>query len=157
MKKPIVPESLEEAVEKTGHGGPGLDSSYPLGLALSGGGHRAALFGIGVLMAMRDAGRLPKQISSVSGGSITNAVLAHNYFSRLRHLDESVDPMVIPESAAVRKNLVDTMWDEETQKLYESIVGKGAVTKTWVWFLFAFLILPPVALLVLAVSHIVPP
>ena len=70
------------SLEKRGHGGPRLDPSSELGLALSGGGHRASLFALGVLMAMRDLGRLPTQISSVSGGSITNAYIAREYFSK---------------------------------------------------------------------------
>lgn len=141
MKKPFVPDSLEEVVKKTGHGGPGLDSSYPLGLALSGGGHRASLFGLGVLMAMRDAGKQPKQISSVSGGSITNAVLAYKYFTK----------------ASNNKNADEALWEQETRWLYETIVNKGVVTKTWVRFLLAFLILPPVAFMVMALLGMVPP
>jgi hypothetical protein len=43
-------------------------------VALSGGGHRASLFGLGVLLALVDLGlnRLVTQVVSVSGGSITN-------------------------------------------------------------------------------------
>src|SRR5262245_888173 len=51
-----------------------------IGVALSGGGHRAALFGLGALLALVDL-RLNRQvsyISSVSGGSITNAFIALN-------------------------------------------------------------------------------
>ena len=48
-----------------------------LGVALSGGGHRAALFSLGALIYLRDAGINTKvrSISSVSGGSWTNAVV----------------------------------------------------------------------------------
>lgn len=125
---------------KKGHGGPALDTSYPLGLALSGGGHRASLFGLGVLMAMRDAGRQPIQISSVSGGSITNAVLAYKYFSRTHR----------------RENSDEDLWEQETQRLFETIVNKGAVTKTWVRLLLVFLILPPVVFFVMALLGILP-
>lgn len=47
------------------------------GLCLSGGGYRAMLFHLGVLWRLNEAGRLPAfdRISSVSGGSITAAVL----------------------------------------------------------------------------------
>jgi hypothetical protein len=47
-------------------------------LALSGGGHRATLFDLGVLLAFVDIGinKRVAQIASVSGGSITNAVVA---------------------------------------------------------------------------------
>lgn len=125
---------------KTGHGGPGLDSSYPLGLALSGGGHRASLFGLGVLMAMRDAGKQPIQISSVSGGSITNAFLAYNYFAKTSK-EESKD---------------ETLWHQETLRLFETIVNKGVVTKAWMVFLLAFLILPPVVFVAMALLRMLP-
>jgi hypothetical protein len=46
-----------------------------IGVAISGGGHRAALFGLGALLYLIDAGKGPRlgSISSVSGGSLTNA------------------------------------------------------------------------------------
>lgn len=45
-----------------------------IGVAISGGGHRATFFGLGVLLYLADAGenRNVVSISSVSGGSITN-------------------------------------------------------------------------------------
>jgi len=48
-------------------------------LAFSGDGKRAALFSLGALMALVDAGVNPRvaAITSVSGGSITNAAVAH--------------------------------------------------------------------------------
>jgi NTE family protein len=48
-----------------------------IALCLSGGGYRAMLFHLGALWRLNDAGMLPelKRISSVSGGSITAAVL----------------------------------------------------------------------------------
>jgi NTE family protein len=52
-----------------------------MGLSLSGGGYRAMLFHLGALWRLNDAGMLPKleRISSVSGGSITAAVLARHW------------------------------------------------------------------------------
>ncbi|MDE2955521.1 MAG: hypothetical protein OXU68_00715 [Bacteroidota bacterium] len=49
-----------------------------IGIALSGGGHRASLFGLGVLLYLTDADRNRDvvSVSSVSGGSLTNAWLA---------------------------------------------------------------------------------
>ena len=49
-----------------------------IGIALSGGGHRASIFSLGALLYLVDSGRNVdvKTISSVSGGSITNAFLA---------------------------------------------------------------------------------
>ena len=50
-----------------------------IGVALSGGGHRATIWGIGVLLYLSDAGRQDDVgvIASVSGGSIANGVVAH--------------------------------------------------------------------------------
>ena len=52
--------------------------STPVGVALSGGGYRASLLAVGALIALIDRGlnRQVEIISSVSGGSITNAVVA---------------------------------------------------------------------------------
>lgn len=52
-----------------------------LGLALSGGGFRATLFGLGSLWRLNDAGLLGKldRVTSVSGGSIVAGVLAHRW------------------------------------------------------------------------------
>lgn len=49
-----------------------------IGVALSGGGHRAALFTAGALMALVDMGANIRVVSvaSVSGGSITNGLIA---------------------------------------------------------------------------------
>jgi predicted acylesterase/phospholipase RssA len=50
-----------------------------IGIAISGGGHRATLWGLGPLLYLVDAGKHSEvaAISSVSGGSITNGVIAH--------------------------------------------------------------------------------
>ena len=52
-----------------------------VGLALSGGGYRATLFGLGSLWRLNDAGLLGRldRITSVSGGSIVAGVLAHRW------------------------------------------------------------------------------
>jgi predicted acylesterase/phospholipase RssA len=51
-----------------------------VGLALSGGGHRACVFALGVLLYLADAGRTGDivSIASVSGGSLANGVLAQD-------------------------------------------------------------------------------
>jgi predicted acylesterase/phospholipase RssA len=51
-------------------------SGKRIGLALSGGGYRAALFHAGVLASLEELGLPPHQISSVSGGSIVGAYYA---------------------------------------------------------------------------------
>ena len=52
-----------------------------IGIALSGGGYRATLFGLGSLWRLNDAGLLGKldRVTSVSGGSILAGVLAHRW------------------------------------------------------------------------------
>ena len=54
------------------------DPGLKIALALSGGGFRASLFHLGALRRLNDAGLLSRltAISSVSGGSITNGLLA---------------------------------------------------------------------------------
>src|SRR5437867_3603803 len=49
-----------------------------VGVAMSGGGHRAAMFGLGALMYLADSGqnREVTSIASVSGGSLTNGYVA---------------------------------------------------------------------------------
>jgi Patatin-like phospholipase len=51
-----------------------------IGVALSGGGHRAALFSLGVLLYLADAGKNQSvtSVSSVSGGSLTNGYVAQS-------------------------------------------------------------------------------
>ena len=51
-----------------------------ISVALSGGGHRAALFSAGALLALTDAGvnQQVDVLASVSGGSITNGLVARS-------------------------------------------------------------------------------
>jgi hypothetical protein len=55
-------------------------SKPSVSVALSGGGHRAALFALGTLMYLADCGRNDEvtSIASVSGGSMTNGVVAQS-------------------------------------------------------------------------------
>lgn len=55
-----------------------MPGKVDIGLALAGGGFRAMLFDLGSLWRLNELGWLPRidMITSVSGGSITNAVLA---------------------------------------------------------------------------------
>jgi predicted acylesterase/phospholipase RssA len=58
-----------------------MEAALPqhIGVAISGGGHRASIWGLGTLLYLVDSGRNGEvaAISSVSGGSITNGVVAH--------------------------------------------------------------------------------
>src|ERR1044071_9116910 len=83
--RPLTPRGAGEIV-----GGPPVSEQpqHPkLGLALSGGGHRAAFFHIGVLAKLAELGLLrPVQvISTVSGGSIIGAL----YYLHVKNLLES--------------------------------------------------------------------
>jgi predicted acylesterase/phospholipase RssA len=71
-------------------------SGERIGLALSGGGFRAAFFHVGVLAKLAETGLLPKVevISTVSGGSIVGAA----YYLRLRRLlNETADSEITGE------------------------------------------------------------
>jgi NTE family protein len=59
----------------------GSDKDLTIGLALSGGGFRATLFGLGGLWRLNEAGLLGRlgRVTSVSGGSILAGILAHNW------------------------------------------------------------------------------
>ncbi|HEY0407997.1 MAG TPA: patatin-like phospholipase family protein [Pyrinomonadaceae bacterium] len=75
----LDPASALEPVEATpGDQGKLIDG---IALCLSGGGYRAMLFHLGALWRLNELGYLPKlhRVSSVSGGSITAAVLAMNW------------------------------------------------------------------------------
>ena len=69
-----------------------------IALCLSGGGYRAMLFHLGTLWYLSDAGYLPKlaRISSVSGGSITSAVLALNWTKVIAGAQGFRDHLVAP-------------------------------------------------------------
>ncbi|NCA69490.1 MAG: patatin-like phospholipase family protein [Sphingobacteriia bacterium] len=59
----------------------GSEGKLKIGLALSGGGFRATLFGLGSLWRLNEAGLLGRlsRITSVSGGSILAGILAHRW------------------------------------------------------------------------------
>jgi predicted acylesterase/phospholipase RssA len=71
----IVPETGPDQVAPEAT----TPESAALGLALSGGGVRAALFSLGVVIGLIESGchRRMRCVASVSGGSILNAALAH--------------------------------------------------------------------------------
>ena len=98
-------------------------------IALSGGGHRAALATLGALLAIVDRGLSAKviQIASVSGGSITNAFVSQRCkFENLRpgELDGIATELA---TAIVRKGVLTTEW---IALLLLSPVVFGAVAAT---------------------------
>lgn len=84
-----------------------------LALSLSGGGYRAMLFHAGVLIRLNEMGILPKlsRVSSVSGGSITAAVLGfkwkHLDFDRITGVADNFIPQVIAPLRAFAGVTVD--------------------------------------------------
>jgi NTE family protein len=86
-------------------------------LCLSGGGYRAMLFHVGAIWRLNELGYLPRlnRISSVSGGSITNGVLALNW-PKLRYDD------------GVATNL-DELFVRPLRHLAGKTIDKGAVFK----------------------------
>ncbi len=88
-----------------------------IALCLSGGGYRAMLFHAGAIWRLNQLGYLPKlkRVSSVSGGSITNGVLAMNW-TKLRYDD------------GVASNL-DEQFVKPLRKLAGKTIDKPAVFK----------------------------
>ena len=89
-----------------------------IGIALSGGGHRASLFGLGVLLYLTDAERNREvvSISSVSGGSLTNAWLAQRGdYSKLT-AEELESRVALPFVRQVAH--YGTLWASWTMWLY---------------------------------------
>ena len=92
-----------------------------LGLALSGGGHRAAFFHIGVLAKFAELGLLrPVQvISTVSGGSIIGAL----YYLHVKNLLESKTDAEIVDADYVK--LVRAVEEEYREAAASNVCGSG--------------------------------
>ncbi len=111
-----------------------------LGLALSGGGYRSALFGVGVLFYLAESEKISRldTIASVSGGSYTNA-MAHLYAGDLRSASDG--DIVEHFSSFVKAMQKPTPW-----RIYG--IPVGAITFAAV---VLFLTKPSSVLLILAV------
>lgn len=97
-----------------------------IGLALSGGGHRASLWGLGTLLYLADVGRNRDvvAISSVSGGSITNGVLAHELDYRTADA-----PAVDAATAPLVRHVADTglfFWGPSTNRYVRGLLAGAA-------------------------------
>ena len=104
-----------------------------IAIALSGGGHRASLFGLGVLLYLTDAGRNREvvSVSSVSGGSLTNAWIAQKGdYSNLT--PEELESRIVRPFAR-RVAHVGTLWASWTTWVYivALAVGLGMVFAVW--------------------------
>ena len=97
-----------------------------IGLALSGGGYRAMLFHVGAVIRINEARLLPKlkRVSSVSGGSITAAVLGLSW--------KSLDFQLGGADAGVAKNLNEKLVEPIRSLASETIdgwsIGLGILT-----------------------------
>lgn len=104
-----------------------------IAIALSGGGHRASLFGLGVLLYLTDAGRNREvvSVSSVSGGSLTNAWLAQKGDYSNLTTEELESRIVRPFTRRVAH--VGTLWASWTTWVYivALAVGLGVVFAVW--------------------------
>ena len=95
-------------------------------LCLSGGGYRAMVFHIGALWALNDHGWLPKldRVSSVSGGSITAAVLAVSWpaleFDATGRARQFAAKVVEPLRALARKTI-------DVPSVVRGIFGRGSI------------------------------
>jgi predicted acylesterase/phospholipase RssA len=100
-----------------------------IGIAMSGGGHRASMWALGPIFYLVRAGKQPEiaAISSVSGGSITNGVLAHEiadlravtsdqFPDRVRHLIRHVADVGI------------FFWGPRTNTYVRALLGLAAGT-----------------------------
>lgn len=82
-----------------------------MSLALSGGGYRAMLFHVGTLRRLNEAGMLPRLavVSSVSGGSVASAYLAHRWddlaFDEQDRATNFVEVIEMPLRALARRTL----------------------------------------------------
>jgi hypothetical protein len=119
-----------------------------LAVALSGGGHRAALFGLGVLMYLVDAGANAKvsSVSSVSGGSLTNGYVAQTLDYR------SATPGLFgPVAARVASQIArrGTLWATSLTRLYlATLLALTGAVLVAPWFLPIALVLQIVVLVV---------
>ena len=103
-------------------------------VALSGGGHRAALFGLGVLLYLVDSGKNAQvcSIASVSGGSLTNGYVAlvGGYGSAVTSTFEQVAARVTGRIAR------GTLWSTALTWAYLAVLFLSAAAALVVpWFL----------------------
>ena len=98
-----------------------------MALCLSGGGYRAMIFHIGALWRLNEFGYLRKlnRISSVSGGSITAAVLGMNW-SRLEFDDKGVAGNFKSQVANPVRKLADKTIDRKA--IFSGILTPGSIS-----------------------------
>ena len=103
-------------------------------VALSGGGHRAALFGLGVLLYLVDAGKARDvvTISSVSGGSLTNGFVAlHTDYQEATPAEFRMQVRSLIERIA----LSGTVWSSKCTWSYLVVLIVSFLALLGVWLL----------------------
>lgn len=113
----------------------GLGEEGDMGVALSGGGHRATLFALGVLLYLADAGlnRQVTIISSVSGGSLTNGYVGQECdFSTVTPAEFRDVTSRLARVVALR----GTLFGSWLTWLY--LAGLASLTGAIVWAIYVF-------------------
>jgi predicted acylesterase/phospholipase RssA len=106
-----------------------------IAVALSGGGHRATLFGLGVLLYLADAGKNTAvgSIASVSGGSLTNGYVAQELDYRS---SSAADFWALAARLTGQIGRRGTLWASPLTWIYVVLLALGALaTFIGVWFL----------------------
>ena len=121
------------------------DQKKEINIALSGGGLRASLFGLGALLYAIDSGvnERVRVISSVSGGSITNAYIGQECdFRKVKQEEfEKIAGRLI--RLFVKKGLLWATW---WSVVYAIVIGLGALFLLSILFLgwpFYIAYIPP--------------
>ena len=112
-----------------------FDPVKKVALAFSGGGHRASLFALGVLLYLTEAGknREVTSVSSVSGGSLTNGFVAQaGDYSSLTP-NEFERRVVRPLARQLAKR--GTLWASWTTWAYVLALAVGFAATFFVWSL----------------------
>ncbi|UZD92123.1 patatin-like phospholipase family protein [Cognatishimia activa] len=101
--------------------------SFKFGLALSGGGSRAAAFHLGCMRALNDRGLLDRiqTLSTVSGGSVIGALWAYSDDS-FEEFDRKMQKLLLK---GLKKGIIRyTLFSSETIKILGTIVTSGLLT-----------------------------
>jgi hypothetical protein len=106
-----------------------------VGVALSGGGHRAALFGLGALLYLADAGkhRQVTSVASVSGGSMTNAYVGGLKVHYGSLSGPELENTVRPFARQIAQR--GTVWAVWTTWAYVTLLGLWLVGTVAIWWL----------------------
>ena len=112
-----------------------IDPAGKVALALSGGGHRASLFALGVLLYLTESGknRDVTSISSVSGGSLTNGFVAQAGDYSSLTINEFEARVVEPLARQLAKR--GTLWSSWTTWAYVVALAVGFTATFFVWSL----------------------